>query len=294
MNTSTTVHIPVMLQEVLQAFSPAEGAVLLDGTLGGGGHTRALVERVGPTGRIVALDRDPGAVGRAQESLTGLSATVVHASYEQARGVLNELGIAAVNGVLLDLGLSSDQLADESRGFSFSLDGPLDLRFDPTEGYPASDVINRWGEKQIADAIYQFGEERLSRRIARAIVERRRTQPIESAAELAELVRRSVPRPRHGDRIHPATRTFQALRILVNDELGILERALRILPDCLQPGGRAAVISFHSLEDRLVKNAFRDDARWRIVTKKPLRASDAEVNRNPRSRSAKLRLAERT
>lgn len=294
MNTPTTVHIPVMLEEVLAALAPAEGCVFLDGTLGGGGHTRALAERVGASGRVIALDRDPGAVERAGQLLAGLPVTAVHASYGQARAVLDELGIAAVNGVLLDLGLSSDQLADESRGFSFSLEGPLDLRFDPTEGYPASDVVNRWGEKQIADAIYEFGEERLSRRIARAIVERRRSQPIESAAELAELVRRSVPRPRHGDRIHPATRTFQALRILVNDELGILERALRMLPDCLQPGGRAAVISFHSLEDRLVKNAFREDPRWRIVTKKPLRASDAEVNRNPRSRSAKLRVAERT
>lgn len=294
MNTPTTVHIPVMLEEVLAALAPAEGGVFLDGTLGGGGHTRALAERVGASGRVIALDRDPGAVERAGRLLAGLPVTAVYASYGQARAVLDELGIAAVNGVLLDLGLSSDQLADESRGFSFSLEGPLDLRFDPTEGYPASDVVNRWGEKQIADAIYEFGEERLSRRIARAIVERRRSQPIESAAELSELVRRSVPRPRHGDRIHPATRTFQALRILVNDELGILERALRMLPDCLQPGGRAAVISFHSLEDRLVKNAFREDPRWRILTKKPLRASDAEVNRNPRSRSAKLRVAERT
>lgn len=294
MSVFSTVHVPVMLDEALAGLAPRSGATFIDGTLGGGGHTRAIAALVGPTGRVIALDRDPAAVVRARETLADLPVAAVHASYEAAREVLDELGFASVDGVLLDLGLSSDQLADPQRGFSFSQEGPLDLRFDPSAGYPASEVVNRWGEKQIADAIYQFGEERLSRRIARAIVERRRERPIESAKELAELVRRCVPRSRHGERIDGATRTFQALRILVNDELGALERALRILPDCLQPGGRAVVISFHSLEDRLVKNAFRDDPRWRAITKKPLRPSDVETQRNPRARSAKLRVAERT
>jgi 16S rRNA (cytosine1402-N4)-methyltransferase len=294
MTIPATVHVPVMLDEVIAGLSPQPGSILVDGTLGGGGHARALADLVGPSGRVIAFDRDPAAVERAKELFADLPVTPIRASYGATRFELDNLGIPNVQGVLLDLGLSSDQLADPERGFSFSLDGPLDLRFDPSDGTPASDVVNHWSEKELADAIFQYGEERFSRRIARVIVERRRERPIESVREFAELVRRCVPRARHGERIDGATRTFQALRIVVNDELGILERALRMLPDCLQPGGRAAVISFHSLEDRLVKNAFREDPRWKIITKKPLRASDAEVHRNPRSRSAKLRVAERT
>jgi 16S rRNA (cytosine1402-N4)-methyltransferase len=294
MNHAPTVHVPVMMDEVLEGLSLRSGAVIVDGTLGGAGHTRAIAERIGPAGRVISLDRDPVAVNRARETLAGLPVTVELANYEQIRDVLDRLKVAQVDGVLLDLGLSSDQLADDTRGFSFSLEGPLDLRFDPTQGEPASEIVNYWGEQQLADAIYQFGEERLSRRIAKAIVERRRTKPIETAQDLAELVRRCVPRARYGERIDGATRTFQALRIAVNDELGSLQRALQILPNCLKPGGRAAIISFHSLEDRPVKYAFRQDERWRVITKKPLRATDAEVHRNPRARSAKLRVAERT
>jgi 16S rRNA (cytosine1402-N4)-methyltransferase len=206
--------------------------------------------------------------------------------------ILVELGVEAVDGILLDLGLSSDQLADSERGFSFSATGPLDLRFDPTRGKPAWRMLQRISAEHLADLIYQYGEERYSRRIARAIVERRQDEPIETAADLAELVRRCVPRSRH-DRIDPATRTFQALRIAVNDELKSLEIALRRLPDCLRPGGRLAVISFHSLEDRRVKEAFRDDQRLTVLTRKPLTPSDAETAVNPRSRSAKLRIAVR-
>lgn len=294
MNYAPTVHVPVMLDEVLEGLSLRVGAVIVDGTLGGAGHTRAIAERVGPEGRVISLDRDPVAVSRARETLAGLPVTAENANFEQIRDVLDRLNIAHVDGVLLDLGLSSDQLADDTRGFSFSVEGQLDLRFDPTQGEPASEIVNYWGETQLADAIYQFGEERLSRRIAKAIVERRRTKPIETAQDLAELVRRCVPRARHGERIDGATRTFQALRIAVNDELGSLQRALQILPNCLKPGGRAAIISFHSLEDRPVKYAFRQDERWRVITKKPLRATDAELHRNPRARSAKLRVAERT
>jgi 16S rRNA (cytosine1402-N4)-methyltransferase len=285
--------VPVLLDEVLAYLRPTQGMVFIDGTLGGGGHTRAIAERVGPTGAVIAFDHDPEAIARAETSLAGLPIRVAHAGFDQMRATLNELGIDRVDGVLLDLGLSSDQLADGDRGFSFSAAGQLDLRFDPSSGRPASEFVNYWGEKQLADAIYQFGEERLSRRIAREIVARRRIRPFETSQDLAEVVRRCVPRRPGGDRIDGATRTFQALRILVNDELGALDRTLKILPDCLKPGGRAAIISFHSLEDRPVKQAFRQDDRWSVITKKPLRASDAEVERNPRARSAKLRVAER-
>lgn len=286
------VHVPVMLEEVLRWLDPKPGKVLVDGTLGGGGHSRALAEQVGLTGQIIALDRDPAAIAAAEESLARLPVKPVHSNFCDLPEVLGELGITAVDGILLDLGLSSDQLADSDRGFSFSSTGPLDLRFDPTRGEPARRLINRLSAEHLADLIYYYGEERYSRRVARTIVEQRRDRPIETAAELAELVRRCVPRSRH-ERIDPATRTFQALRIAVNDELKSLEIALRRLPDCLRPGARLAVISFHSLEDRRVKEAFRDDERLTALTRKPIIPSEEEVERNPRSRSAKLRVAER-
>jgi 16S rRNA (cytosine1402-N4)-methyltransferase len=191
------------------------------------------------------------------------------------------------------LGVSSDQLADEQRGFSFSATGRLDLRFDPLSGEPARRLVNRLSVERLAELIHRYGEERYSRRIARAIVERRRQKPIETAGELAELVRRCVPPTPGGRRIDPATRTFQALRIAVNDELKSLETALRRIPECLRPRARLAVISFHSLEDRHAKEAFRDDQRLRVLTSKPVRPDMEEVNRNPRARSAKLRVAER-
>jgi 16S rRNA (cytosine1402-N4)-methyltransferase len=194
---------------------------------------------------------------------------------------------------LLDIGLSSDQLADESRGFSFISDGLLDLRFDPTEGIPAWRLLERLSAEHLADLIYEFGEERFSRRIARAIIERRRDNPVRTSRDLAEVVARCVPRSRDTERIHPATRTFQALRIAVNEELKSLEIALRRIPDCLKIGGRLAIISFHSLEDRRVKEAFQSDVRLKALAKRPIRADEAETARNPRSRSAKLRIAER-
>jgi 16S rRNA (cytosine1402-N4)-methyltransferase len=209
--------------------------------------------------------------------------------------VLDEAGVKTVDGILLDLGLSSDQLADSERGFSFQSEGPLDLRFDPTEGEPASRLVNRLSAEHLAELIFYFGEERFSRRIAQAIVETRREEPIRTANQLAELIRRVAPAGPRGqrERIDPATRTFQALRIAVNEELKSLEIALRRLPDCLKPGGRLAAISFHSLEDRRVKEAFRDDLRWRTLVRKPVRPTEAEMARNPRSRSAKMRVAER-
>ena len=287
-----TVHVPVMLDEVLEHLHPAPGGVFVDGTLGGGGHTRALAERVLPGGRVIAVDLDPGAVERTSAVLTGLPIDVAAASYAEIPEILEQLGVTAVDGILLDLGLSSDQLADGDRGFSFLAEGELDLRFDPTTGEPAWRLIERLREQDLANVIYRYGEERLSRRIARRVVERREEAPIRTASELAALVRSCVPRSR-GHTIDPATRTFQALRIAVNDELGSLERALARLPDWLRPGGRFAVISFHSLEDRMVKQAFRDDARLAAVTRRPVAATDAESARNPRARSAKLRVAER-
>lgn len=291
-----------MPAEIVQALQPTAGKTIIDGTFGGGGHSRLLAQHVAPGGRVIGLDRDEGAVERseamiaqwAQEQPEAAAAVTVYcASYHQTARALDAEQLEAADGVLLDLGLSSDQLADRSRGFSFSVDAPLDLRFDVSSGEPASRLLQRLGEKEIADVIYQYGEERFSRRIARKIVERRRQrQLIETTTELADLVRRCVPRSKNHD-IDPATRTFQALRIAVNDELGILEKALQEAPAWIRPGGRIAVISFHSLEDRIVKNAFRDDQAWQIITRKPLRPSDTEVRDNPRARGAKLRVAER-
>lgn len=289
---NATVHVPVLLEEVLHWLAPRPGSRIADGTLGGAGHTRALAERLGDTGCVLAIDRDAGAVARAAERLVGLPVQLVHASYADLPEVLSELSWEPLDGVLLDLGLSSDQLADDERGFSFHSDGPLDLRFDTSTGRPAWELLRRLPTDALADLIFQFGEERHSRRIAREIVARRERDPIRTAAQLGELLRRVVPRSRH-DKIDPATRTFQALRIAVNGELDELTRALACLPRCLRPGGRAAIISFHSLEDRLVKQAFREDPRWEPLTKKPIWASELEQERNPRSRSARLRVAER-
>jgi len=280
-----------MLDEVLQWLAPRAGQILVDGTLGGGGHTRALAQAVGPTGLVIAFDRDPAAHAAAERNLAGLPVKLASASFREVPEVLRQLEIPAVAGIVLDLGLSSDQLADVERGFSFDAEGELDLRFDPESGEPAWRLIERWDATQLADVIYRYGEERFSRRIARRIVEQRTQEPIRSARQLADLVRRCVPRGQ--DRIDPATRTFQALRIAVNDELGALTEALAGFPDYLELGGRVAVISFHSLEDRIVKETFRDNPRYRALTRKPILPSEAEVAKNPRARSAKLRVAER-
>jgi len=289
----SSVHIAVLLDEVLEWLDPRPGGVFVDGTLGGGGHTRALIERVGSEGRVIALDRDPAAIERATERMAGRPVALANTNYSDLPEVLEQLDISAVDGILLDLGLSSDQLEDFDRGFSFSAEGPLDLRFDPSTGQPAWRMLARIDERRLAKLIYEYGEERYSRRIARAIVTRRRQRPIKTAGDLADLVRRSVPKSPSPRRLDPATRTFQALRIAVNDELKWLKVALRRLPDCLVPGGRLAVISFHSLEDRPVKQAFRDDPRLEVLTPKPIRPNEEENQRNPRARSAKLRVAER-
>jgi 16S rRNA (cytosine1402-N4)-methyltransferase len=285
------LHRPVLVDEVVQWLAPRAGAVLVDGTVGAGGHAAALAARVGPSGRVIGLDRDPAMLALAARTTRGLPVTLVHAAYRELREVLDDLGITAVDGVLLDLGFASDQVGWAQRGFSFAVDGPLDMRYDPEAPLTAAELVNRLSAAELADLFFHFGEERYSRRIARRIVEERRTAPITTTGRLAAIVRRSIP-GRRGP-IDPATRVFQALRIRVNDELDHLDAALKHLPDWLRPGGRAVIISFHSLEDRRVKQAFREDRRWTVLTRKPVTAPAAEIDRNPRARSAKLRAAER-
>ncbi|MFO0260390.1 MAG: 16S rRNA (cytosine(1402)-N(4))-methyltransferase RsmH, partial [Planctomycetota bacterium] len=286
-----TVHIPVLAAEIMQALDLHPGQVAVDGTLGGGGHTRLFAEAVGASGRVFALDRDPQAVAATAPTLPA-NVTAIHANYAELPEVLSGLQIPAVDAILLDLGLSSDQLADSERGFSFRAEGELDLRFDPTRGQPAWALLERIREEELANLIYEYGEERKSRLIARRICEARRVRPIRLAPELADLVRSCVPRSRKNP-IDPATRTFQALRIAVNEELKWLEQSLAHFPQLLRPGGKLAIISFHSLEDRLVKHRFREHPLLEVLTKKPILAGAEELLANSRSRSAKLRIARR-
>lgn len=304
-------HIPVLLAEVLTELRIRPGVSAIDATLGNGGHTAALLTRSAPDGRVLALDADPEALARVQPRLAAeIDAgrlVLVHANFGNLAQVAQQHAFAPVDAILLDLGVSSPQLDTPERGFSFMHDGPLDMRLDPTGGISAADIVNTWDQDEIADIIYQYGEERRSRRIARRIVEKR---PFSSTKALADVVA-SAMGGRRASRIHPATRTFQALRIAVNAELEMLEQ---VLPQCLQvlrPGGRVAVISFHSLEDRIVKQWMNYEASdrisdpmhpmggvdrtptLRIITKKPIVPTAAEVKQNPRSRSAKLRIAEK-
>jgi 16S rRNA (cytosine1402-N4)-methyltransferase len=276
---------------VIAWLAPQPGQVLVDGTVGAGGHAAALAHRVGPTGRVLGLDRDPEMLALAEAATAGLPVTLVRAPYSEVPGVLDEQGLAGVDGLLLDLGLSSDQLSWTRRGFSFTRDGPLDMRFDPDADVTAADLINGLEAEELADLFYTYGEERYSRRVARRVVEARRAGPIRTTAQLAEIVRRSIP-GKWGP-IDPATRVFQALRIRVNAELDHLDAILARLGEVLNPGGRAVILSFHSLEDRRVKLAFRDDPRLKVLTRKVVTASTEEIRQNPRARSAKLRAAER-
>jgi 16S rRNA (cytosine1402-N4)-methyltransferase len=289
--TPGPVHRPVLLVEVIQWLGPLAGSVLVDGTVGAGGHAAPLADLVGPTGRVIGLDRDPEMLELAREATRGKAVTLVHAAYAEIGEVLANLDLGPVDGIVLDLGLSSDQLSWSHRGFSFAHDGPLDMRFDPEAETTAAGLVNGLRESDLADLFFQYGEERYSRRIARRIVEARRAEPITTTGRLAEIVRRSIP-GKWGP-IDPATRVFQALRIAVNGELDQLDTALASLARWLRPGGRAAIISFHSLEDRRVKHAFRSDPDLNVLTKKPIVASAEENRRNPRARSAKLRVAER-
>ena len=288
---SASIHTAVLPAEVMSFLAVEPGMTVVDGTLGGGGHTRLLVDAVGPTGRVIALDRDPATIERGARELAGKPVRFAQANFCDIPEVLDALASDRVDRVLLDIGLSSDQLADDTRGFSFDSDGPLDLRFDPTEGEPAWRMINRLRPETLADIIYEFGEERFSRRIARRITDARGKDPIKTSRDLARVVTAAVPRTKPPQRIHPATRTFQALRIAVNQELKSLRIALERIPTRLAADGRLVVISFHSLEDRLVKEAFRNRQVWENLTRSPVEASDEELARNPRSRSAKLRAA---
>jgi len=284
-----------MVAEVLEHLEPSRGGVFVDCTVGLGGHTRALLE--GGATRVVGFDRDPAAVDAARLALQafGERVEVVHADYRRLNAVLDERGVGKVDGVLADLGVSSMQLDGPGRGFSFRQDDPLDMRMDTTAGPTAAEALRGVDERTLADLIYEFGEERHSRRIARAIVAAREQAPIETTGQLAEIVRRAIPRKGYM-RIDPATRTFQALRIWVNGELEGLDGFLTDVARRLAVNGRMAVITFHSLEDRIAKHTLRalqaEGFGLRIRTKRPLAPGEAEIERNPRARSAKLRAAE--
>ena len=287
-----TIHIPVLPQEVIDGLNPQPGSTIVDGTLGGVGHAEVILERIGATGTLFGFDRDPIAVEDTKTRISAENAHLIIANYSDMPEQLSLFDVTQVDGILLDLGLSSDQLADRERGFSFHSDGPLDLRFNQMAGEPAAKLVNRLSEKHLADLIYEFGEERFSRRIARKIVKLRHANKIETAAQLANIVRPCIPRTKKKS-IDPATKTFQALRIAVNEELKWLKVAVNRLPDLLAPGGRIAIISFHSLEDRIVKQALQQNDQLEILSRKPIMAGEEELMNNPRSRSAKLRVAQK-
>lgn len=289
------MHAPVMVGEVLEQLQPSRGGLFVDGTVGLGGHARAILEA--GASRLIGIDRDRAALALASAALAGFDDRVelVHGDYRDLAQVIAARGISSVDGVLVDLGVSSMQLDEAGRGFSFRRDEPLDMRMDRSSGVTAAEAIATADERTLADVIYQFGEERYSRRIARNIVAARATAPIETTAQLADVVRRSVPR-RGYERIDPATRTFQALRIWVNAELDGLDEFIATAVELLRPGGRMAAIAFHSLEDRIVKHAvrrLRDAGVVTAVTRRPVQPGDEEMAANPRARSAKLRVVER-
>ena len=296
------IHVPVLLKEAIDFLAVRRGGIYIDATVGLGGHSYEIAKRLGAPGHLIGLDKDPAALRIARERLTGSAGVPPAADWPEI--TLMQCSFAEVgkrfsskfaDGILADIGVSSLQLDDAARGFSFQADGPLDMRMDPRSERTAEQVVNHLDERQLADVIYEFGEERRSRRIARAIC---RSRPIRSTAHLADVISAAArPMNQAERRIHPATRTFQALRIFVNRELEDLKALLAAAPRILKPGGRVVVISFHSLEDRIVKDAFREgamkDKHFRVLTKKPVTATELESDRNPRARSAKLRAAEK-
>lgn len=301
MDLPATGHDPVLLAEVLDALRVTPGKLFVDCTTGRGGHAKAVAERLSSGGQLIALDVDPVNLAYARERLGVLPARFFHANFAELPAALAAAGVVRVDGILADLGISTNQLFEPSYGLSFARDTPLDMRLDPRLPQTAADIVNRWPEQKIADSLFQLADERFSRRIARKVVEVRRTSPINTTEHLADLVRSVVPpvRSKSGRRspeIDPATRTFLALRMLVNRELENLQALLVAAADCLKPGGRLAIISFHSTEDRVVKQTLKqsDEAgRLKLVTRKPLVPSEDEIRTNPRSRSAKLRVAEK-
>jgi 16S rRNA (cytosine1402-N4)-methyltransferase len=291
-------HVPVLLKEAIDFLAVRRGGTYIDATVGLGGHSLEIAKRLGAPGHLIGLDKDPAALEIARKTLRPAvdrpdwpTITLLHRSFAE---IANDQHSGTIDGILADIGVSGLQLQDAARGFSFQAEGPLDMRMDPRSERTAEQVVNHLDERELADVIYEFGEERRSRRIARAIV---RSRPIRSTAHLADVIS-AAARPMNSEqrRIHPATRTFQALRIFVNRELDDLRALLKAPPRVLKPGGRVVIISFHSLEDRIVKDAFRDgikDKYFRVLTKKPVMATKEESERNPRARSAKLRAAEK-
>ncbi len=293
-------HVSVLLKEAIDFLAIRRGGTYIDATVGLGGHSFEIASRLGPQGHLIGFDKDTQALELAEQRLSRIGGdsrpkiTLLHASYAE---IAQHVPPASADGLLADLGVSSLQFGDPARGFSFQAEGPLDMRMDPQGDRTADQVVNRMREEDLANVIYEFGEERRSRRIARAIV---RARPIRTTAHLAQVISAALRSMKQGpgarDKIHPATRTFQAIRIYVNRELDDLQAMLEAAPDVLRTDGRLVVISFHSLEDRIVKDALRDGGKagiYNVLTKKPVEASEEEIDRNPRSRSAKLRAAER-
>lgn len=287
-------HKPVLFEETLRYLELQPGMTVVDGTMGGGGHSEAILERIGASGTLVGLDQDEEAIERCRERFKDKkNVHVVHANYREMNEVLNGLQLSRVNAVLLDIGISSFQIDEAERGFSFQKEGPLDMRMNKTEGPTAADLVNTLPSKELDKILFEWGEERHARKITRIICDRRAKKRFETTLDLAQTIEKAVPRQ---GRLHPATRTFQGLRIAVNDELGALEDGLRFGFESLVSGGRMAVISFHSLEDRLVKNFFRDKMRSEqglLRNKKPLVPAFKEIKLNSRSRSAKIRAIEK-
>lgn len=305
-------HRPVLLDECIQGLNIRPEGIYLDGTLGRAGHSREIARRL-TTGRLICVDRDQAALDAAQERLADWMdrVTLVHSNFDQVADILDDLGIAGADGMLFDLGVSSPQLDDGSRGFSYMADAPLDMRMDRSEGLTAADIVNGWSQEELRRILHQYGEERCAPQIAAAIVRRREGKPIESTLELVDVIKSAMPARALREKQHPAKRSFQAIRIAVNGELDALPPMLRAAVDGLNPGGRLAVITFHSLEDRIVKRTLAELARGcvcppefpvcvcgkkpqvRLVTRKPVTAGGAELEENPRARSAKLRVAEK-
>ena len=309
---SEFTHRPVLLDECIQALNIRPDGIYLDGTLGRAGHSREIARRL-DTGRLICVDRDDAALEAARERLAPWMdrVTLVHSNFDRVDEILNELGIPGADGMLFDLGVSSPQLDDGARGFSYMADAPLDMRMDREEGLTAADVVNTWSQEELKRILFQYGEERYAPQIAGAIVRRREEGPIRTTLELVDIIKSAMPARALKEKQHPAKRSFQAIRIAVNDELGSVERMLKRAVPRLNKGGRLAVITFHSLEDRIVKTGFADFARGctcppdfpvcvcgktpdiRLVNKKPILPSQRELEENPRSRSAKLRVAEK-
>ena len=304
-------HEPVMLKECINGLNIKEDGIYVDGTLGGAGHSKEILKRLSKKGRLIGIDRDEEALAAAKENLKEFTnVTYIHGNHDDIKSILEDLKIDKVDGILLDLGVSSYQLDEKNRGFSYLGENELDMRMDKSQKLTAKDVVNTYKEEDLANVIYQYGEERFSRRIAKNICERRQQKPIETTKELVEIIEKSIPKKFQNDG-HPAKRTFQAIRIEVNNEIKPLYKTVEDCIECLKPGGRLCIITFHSIEDRAVKNAYIDakgkctcpkdlpycvcgaKSLGEIITKKPIVATEEEKNRNSRSKSAKLRIFER-